>query len=167
MTAAMSGRASASWGRSRPSLDRNYDTPGGAPATVVGKFPTADPTSLGVAVPSTSIRAGRLLHRSSRSSPIRTPRLLHAEDHYERPRLRAAAEDLRDVTHGDQITGLTPAQARSSGHCPWTPTRRLAVGQGQCGQHGTLFDFANPSTAPRAGATPGRISDPRFRENAS
>lgn len=122
-----------------------YDTPGiGAPATIVGKFPTADPTNLEVA------RALYFYPREiafytklAQYSPIRTPRLLHAELDMSDHSFVLLLEDLRDVTHGDQITGLSPAQAEAA----VTALGRLhGAWWGKVDAAGmeTLFDFANP-----------------------
>lgn len=125
-------------------LSIEYDTPGGAPATVVGKFPTADPTNLGVAralyfYP----REVAFYTKLAQHSPIRTPRLLHAEIDMSDHSFVLLLEDLRDVTHGDQITGLTPAQAEAA----VTALGRLhGAWWGKVDAAGmeTLFDFANP-----------------------
>lgn len=122
-----------------------YDTPGsGAPATIVGKFPTADPTNLEVAralyfYP----REIAFYTRLAQHSPIRTPRLLHAELDMSDHSFVLLLEDLCDVTHGDQITGLSPAQAEAA----VTALARLhGAWWGKVDAPGmeTLFDFANP-----------------------
>jgi hypothetical protein len=122
-----------------------YDKPGnGAPATVVGKFPTADPTNLDVAralffYP----REVAFYTKLAQDSPIRTPRLLHAELDMRDHSFVLLLEDLYDVTHGDQITGLTPAQAEAAVtalgrlHGAWWGRVDVAGME-------TLFDFANP-----------------------
>ncbi|MGD9880956.1 MAG: phosphotransferase [Reyranella sp.] len=126
-------------------LSLEYDKPGnGAPATVVGKFPTADPTNLGVAralyfYP----REVAFYTKLAQHSPIRTPRLLHADLDMGDHSFVLLLEDLRDVTHGDQIAGLSPVQAEAA----VTALARLhGAWWGKVDGPGleTLFDFANP-----------------------
>jgi hypothetical protein len=126
-------------------LSIDYDKPAnGAPATVVGKFPTADPTNLGVAralffYP----REVAFYTKLAQHSPIRTPRLLHAELDMSDQSFVLLLEDLRDVTHGDQISGLTPTQAEAA----VTALARLhGAWWGKVDSPGmeSLFDFANP-----------------------
>lgn len=126
-------------------LSIEYDKPAdGAPATVVGKFPTADPTNLGVA---RSLyfypREVAFYTKLAQHSPIRTPRLLHAELDMSDHSFVLLLEDLRDVVHGDQIVGLTPAQAEAA----VTALGRLHGawwGKVDASGMGTLFDFTNP-----------------------
>lgn len=126
-------------------LSLAYDKPdAAAPATVVGKFPTADPTNLGVAralyfYP----REVAFYTKLARHSPIRTPRLLHADLDMSDHSFVLLLEDLRDVEHGDQITGLTPVQAEAA----VTALARLhGAWWGKVDAPGmeTLFDFASP-----------------------
>src|SRR5690242_11209006 len=98
-------------------LSITYDKPEeGAPATIISKFPTADPTNLGVA---------RMLYfyprevafytKLAQYSPIRTPRLFHAELDMTDSSFVLLLEDLRNAILGDQVAGLTPAQAEEIG----------------------------------------------------
>lgn len=124
-------------------LTLGYDTPQeGAPASLIAKFPTADPTNLGVA---------RLLHfyprevafysKLAQYSPIRTPRLLHAELDPADHSFTLLLEDLGGATPGDQVAGLTPAQAEAAIvalgrlHGAWW-------GKVDAGGMEALFDFA-------------------------
>ena len=126
-------------------LSIGYDkVEAGAPASVIGKFPTTDPTNLGVA---------RALHfyprevafytKLARHSPIRTPGLLHAQLDMADHSFVLLLEDIRDVRGGDQVAGLTPAQAEAAIaaigrlHATWW-------GKVDSADMGALFDFANP-----------------------
>ncbi|WP_422003202.1 phosphotransferase [Reyranella sp.] len=125
-------------------LTIDYDRPEpGAPASVIAKFPTADPVNLGVA------RALFLYPREiafytrlATHAPIRTPRLLHAELDLADHSFALLLEDLRDATPGDQIAGLTPAQAEAA----ITALARLHGGfwgKVDAGDMTALFDFAS------------------------
>lgn len=126
-------------------LSIGYDKAGtDAPASIICKFPTADPTNLAVA---------RALHfyprevgfytKLAQYSPIRTPRLLHAELDMSDHSFVLLLEDLRSATLGDQIAGLTPAQAEAA----ITAIGRLHGawwGKVDSGDMDALFDFASP-----------------------
>jgi len=126
-------------------LSITYDkADSGAPASLIGKFPTADPVNLGVAralyfYP----REVAFYTKLAQYSPIRTPRLFHAELDMTDQSFVLLLEDLRGATMGDQVAGLTPPQAEAA---------ITAIGR----LHGTwwgkvdssdmvaLFDFAGP-----------------------
>lgn len=131
-----------------------YDsTETGAPASVIGKFPTADPTNLGVA---RSLyfypREVAFYTQLAQHSPIRTPRLYHAELDMSDHSFVLLLEDMLGATPGDQVAGLTPAQteaaisAISRLHGAWW-------GKVDAGGMEALFDFTNPEycTAVQAG----------------
>jgi aminoglycoside/choline kinase family phosphotransferase len=128
---------------SRLSID--YDkVEEGVPASIISKFPTADPTNLDIA------HALRCYPREvafytnlAQYSPIRTPRLFHAELDMNDHSFVLLLEDIRSATLGDQIAGLTPAQAEAG----ITAIGRLHGawwGKVDAGDMEALFDFANP-----------------------
>ncbi len=128
---------------SRLSID--YEKPEtGAPASVISKFPTADPTNLGVArALSFYPREVAFYTKLARYSPIRTPRLFHAELDMADHSFVLLLEDLHGATLGDQITGLTPAQAEAA----ITAIGRLHGtwwGKVDSGEMTALFDFSDP-----------------------
>lgn len=122
-----------------------YDKPeDGAPATLISKFPTADPTNLDIA---------RSLHfyprevgfysKLAQYSPIRTPRLFHAELDMVDHSFVLLLEDIRHAILGDQVAGLTPAQAEAA----ITAIGRLHGawwGKVDSGDMDALFDFSDP-----------------------
>lgn len=116
----------------------------GAPATVISKFPTPDPTNLGVArmlffYP----REVAFYTKLAQYSPIRTPRLFHAELDLTDHSFVLLLEDMRNAILGDQVAGLTPAQAEAA----ITAIGRLHGawwGKVDSGDMDALFDFANP-----------------------
>jgi hypothetical protein len=131
-------------------LTIGYDKPQeakaqGAPGSLIAKFPTADPVNSGVA---------RMLHfyprevafytRLAQYSPIRTPRLFHAELDLADHSFTLLLEDLGAATPGDQVAGLTPAQAEAAIvalgrlHGAWW-------GKVDAGGMEALFDFADPN----------------------
>lgn len=126
-------------------LSIGYDKAGaGAPASVISKFPTADPINLGVArmlffYP----REVAFYTQLAQHSPIRTPRLLHADLDMSDHSFVLLLEDMGGATPGDQITGLTPAQAEAAIraiarlHGAWW-------GKVDSGGMDALFDFADP-----------------------
>lgn len=122
-----------------------YDKPEeGAPATIISKFPTADPTNLGVArmlffYP----REVAFYTKLAQYSPIRTPRLFHAELDMNDHSFVLLLEDMRNALLGDQVAGLTPAQAEAA----ITAVGRLHGawwGKVDSGEMDALFDFRNP-----------------------
>lgn len=126
-------------------LSITYDAAeSGAPASLIAKFPTMDPVNLGVA------RALYLYPREvafysklAQHSPIRTPRLLHAELDMADHGFVLLLEDMRDTAPGDQVTGLTPSQAEAG----ITAIARLHGawwGKVDTGGMDALFDFASP-----------------------
>ncbi len=126
-------------------LSIGYDKPDTAlPSSIIAKFPTADPVNLGVArmlffYP----REVAFYKQLARYSPIRTPRLLHAELDMSDHSFVLLLEDMGSATLGDQIAGLTPAQAEAA----MTAIGRLHGawwGKVDSGAMDALFDFANP-----------------------
>ncbi|MEI6200406.1 MAG: phosphotransferase [Enhydrobacter sp.] len=126
-------------------LSITYDKAGsGAPASLIGKFPTTDPVNLGVAralyfYP----REVAFYTKLAQYSPIRTPRLFHAELDMSDQSFMLLLEDLRGATMGDQVAGLTPPQAEAA----VTAIGRLHGtwwGQVDSGDMDALFDFASP-----------------------
>src|SRR5260370_4077900 len=117
-----------------------------APASIISKFPTADPTNLGVAralyfYP----REVAFYTKLAQYSPIRTPRLFHAELDMTDHSFVLLLEDMRSATLVDQIAGLTPAQAEAAIaaigrlHGAWW-------GKVDSGDMDALFDFAHPQS---------------------
>jgi aminoglycoside/choline kinase family phosphotransferase len=81
--------------------------------------------------------------RLAQYSPIRTPRLLHAELDMADHSFVLLLEDMRGATMGDQLAGLTPAQAEAA----ITAIGRLHGawwGKVDAGGMEALFDFAGP-----------------------
>jgi len=126
-------------------LSLGYDSPEtDSPLSIIAKFPTADPVNLGVArmlffYP----REVAFYTQLARHSPIRTPRLFHAELDMQDHSFVLLLEDMGGATLGDQITGLTPAQAEAA----ITAIGRLHGawwGKVDSGAMDALFDFANP-----------------------
>jgi aminoglycoside/choline kinase family phosphotransferase len=115
-----------------------------APASIISKFPTADPTNLGVArALSFYPREVAFYTKLAQYSPIRTPRLLHAALDMADHSFVLLLEDMRSATLGDQVAGLTPAQAEAA----ITAIGRLHGawwGKVDSGDMDALFDFANP-----------------------
>jgi hypothetical protein len=126
-------------------LSITYDRPaGGAPASLIGKFPATDPVNLGVA------RALYLYPREvgfytklAHHSPIRTPRLFHAELDMADQSFVLLLEDLHDATPGDQLAGLTAAQAEAA-IVAIARLHGMWWGKVDSGDMDALFDFANP-----------------------
>jgi hypothetical protein len=123
----------------------DYDKPGpGAPASIIGKFPTADPVNLGVA---RSLyfypREVAFYTQLAQYSPLRTPRLLHAELDMSDHGFVLLLEDMAGATAGDQIAGLTPAQAEADIRAI---ARLHGAWWGKVDASGmeALFDFTNP-----------------------
>ena len=116
----------------------------GAPASIISKFPTADPTNLGVArMLSFYPREVAFYTKLAQYSPIRTPRLFHAELDMADHSFVLLLENMGSATLGDQIAGLTPAQAEAA----ITAIGRLHGawwGKVDAGDMDALFDFANP-----------------------
>ena len=126
-------------------LSITYDrTDSGAPASLIAKFPTVDPVNLGVA---RSLyfypREVAFYTKLAQYSPIRTPRLFHAELDMADHGFVLLLEDLRGATMGDQIAGLAPPQAEAA----ITAIGRLHGtwwGKVDSGDMDALFDFAGP-----------------------
>ena len=126
-------------------LSITYDkADSGAPASLIGKFPTTDPVNLGVAralyfYP----REVAFYTKLAQYSPIRTPRLFHAELDMPDQSFLLLLEDLGGATMGDQVAGLAPAQAEAAIaalgrlHGTWW-------GKVDSGDMDSLFDFAGP-----------------------
>jgi hypothetical protein len=126
-------------------LSITYEKPeASAPASIISKFPTSDPTNLGVArMLSFYPREVAFYTKLAQYSPIRTPRLLHAELDMTDQSFVLLLEDLRSASLGDQIAGLTPPQAEAA----ITAIGRLHGawwGKVDSGDMDALFDFANP-----------------------
>jgi hypothetical protein len=116
----------------------------GSPASLIGKFPTADPVNLNVA------RALYLYPREvgfytklAQHSPIRTPRLFHAELDMADQGFVLLLEDLGGATPGDQLAGLTPGQAEAA-IVAIARLHGMWWGKVDSGEMDALFDFANP-----------------------
>ncbi|SKA32091.1 Ecdysteroid kinase [Enhydrobacter aerosaccus] len=122
-----------------------YDKPeDGAPGTIISKFPTTDPANLGIA---RSLyfypREVAFYTKLAQYSPVRTPRLFHAELDMADHSFVLLLEDIRNAVLGDQVAGLTPAQADAA----VTAIGRLHGawwGKVDSGDMDTLFDFSNP-----------------------
>jgi len=126
-------------------LSITYDkADSGAPASLIGKFPTTDLVNLGVAralyfYP----REVTFYTKLAQYSPIRTPRLFHAELDMTDQSFVLLLEDLSGATMGDQVGGLTPPQAEAA----ITAIGRLHGtwwGKVDSGDMDALFDFASP-----------------------
>jgi hypothetical protein len=122
-----------------------YDKPeSSAPASLIAKFPTVDPVNLGVAralyfYP----REVAFYTKLAQYSPIRTPRLLHAELDMADHGFVLLLEDMSGAALGDQLAGLTPPQAEAA----ITAIGRLHGawwGKVDSGEMDALFDFASP-----------------------
>jgi hypothetical protein len=115
-----------------------------SPTSIISKFPTADPINLGVArALSFYPREVAFYTKLAQYSPIRTPRLFHAELDMTDHSFVLLLEDLRGATLGDQIAGLMPVQAEAA----ITAIGRLHGtwwGKVDAGDMDALFDFANP-----------------------
>ncbi len=126
-------------------LTIDYDAPeAGAPGSIIGKFPTTDPTNLGVAkslyfYPREVAFYGQL----AQHSPIRTPGLYHADLDMSDHGFVLLLEDLSEATPGNQVAGTTPEQTRAALdaigrlHGAWWDK---VDGE----EMAALFDFANP-----------------------
>ena len=137
----ISASASASWPRCRASRSATTRPEAGAPASIISKFPTADPVNLGVArMLSFYPREVAFYTKLAQHSPIRTPRLLHADLDMSDHSFVLLLEDMGGATLGDQIAGLTPAAGRGGDNGHRAPARRL-VGQGRLRRHGCAVRF--------------------------
>jgi hypothetical protein len=126
-------------------LSIDYDKPGvEGPASVIAKFPAKDPANLGVA---RSLffypREVAFYTKLAQYSPIRTPRLIHAELDMSDHSFVLLLEDLRGATLGDQVAGLTPAQA-DAGISAIAKLHGTWWGKVDSGGMEALFDFTNP-----------------------
>jgi hypothetical protein len=92
---------------------------GGAPSTIVAKFPTQSPDIRAMMQPTRIYeREHRFYRELADQSPIRTPYIHHvtcataveASDE----RYMLLLEDLAGLTLGDQVAGVTPEQARAA-----------------------------------------------------
>jgi hypothetical protein len=126
-------------------LSIEYDKPtAGAPRSIIGKFPTSDPTNLEVA---RSLffypREVAFYAKLAQHSPIRTPHLLHAALDMSDHSFVLLLEDMAGATLGDQVAGLTSAQAEAAIaaigrlHGAWW-------GKVDSDAMAALFDFTNP-----------------------
>ncbi len=95
------------------------DDAAGAPATVVAKFPTSSPEIRAMMHPTRIYeREHRFYRELADQTPLRTPDVYHVTCE---PAAEAAderymmlMEDLSSLTLGDQVTGVTPVQARAA-----------------------------------------------------
>ena len=90
-----------------------YDgDPGGAPRTVVGKFPSPDETSRGAGIAfGNYVREVRFYNELAASALITAPRCLHADVDPDTGEFVLIMEDLAPATQGDQLRGVTVEQA--------------------------------------------------------
>jgi hypothetical protein len=94
------------------------DAPG-APAAVIAKFPTSSP-DIRVMMHPTRIyeREHRFYAELAATTPVRTPAVFHItcapSDVPDDERYLMLMEDLSSLTIGDQVTGVTPAQAHAA-----------------------------------------------------
>ena len=91
----------------------------GAPATVVAKFPTQSPEIRSMMHPTRIYeREHRFYAEVAATSPVRTPAVYHVTcepaDEPAAERYMLLLEDLSSLTLGDQVTGVTPTQARAA-----------------------------------------------------
>jgi hypothetical protein len=92
---------------------------GGAPTSLIAKFPTSSPDIRAMMQPTRIYeREHRFYRELADESPVRTPRIFHItctvapEAHDEEYLL--LIEDLGRLTLGDQVAGVTPEQARAA-----------------------------------------------------
>lgn len=84
----------------------------GAPATVVGKFPSSDETSRSTGVLfGNYVREVKFYNELAASSLIATPRVFHADVDLATHEFVLIMEDLAPATQGDQLKGVTVDQA--------------------------------------------------------
>ena len=90
-----------------------YDgSPNGAPATVVGKFPSSDETSRRAGVLfGNYIREVKFYNELAATALIATPRALHADVDLATHEFVLIMEDLAPARQGDQLEGVTVDQA--------------------------------------------------------
>jgi hypothetical protein len=91
----------------------------GAPTTVVAKFPTQSPDIRAMMHPTRIYeREHRFYRELAAHSPVRTPAVFHVTcepaDEPAAERYMMLMEDLSDLTLGDQVAGVAPAQARAA-----------------------------------------------------
>lgn len=125
-------------------LTVQYDKATSGPSSFISKCPTANATNLQVARSQYFYpREVSFYTRLAQHSPIRTPRLYHAELDMTDHTFVLLLEDLADLQRGDQVTGLTPEQANTAIdaiarlHGAWW-------GKVDSGAMDALFDIANP-----------------------
>ncbi|MDY7101426.1 MAG: phosphotransferase [Actinomycetota bacterium] len=88
-----------------------WDEPEGRPATIVGKFPSADPNARQNAFANGNYRKEWLFYdRVAPTVGIRTPQCYVARYDTAAPDFVLLMEDLCDSCQGDQLDGLTPDQ---------------------------------------------------------
>jgi hypothetical protein len=98
----------------RYELDFEGD-PGDAPRTLVGKFPSDDPTSRQTGVMLKNYLKEVSFYRQLRSQlGIRTPRCYYAEIEGDGPSHLLLLEDLAPATQGDQLAGCSVEIARAA-----------------------------------------------------
>jgi hypothetical protein len=91
----------------------------GAPTTVMAKFPTQSPDIRTMMHPTRIYeREHRFYAEVAAVSPVRTPAIFHVTcepaDEPAAERYMLLMEDLGGLTLGDQVAGVTPAQARAA-----------------------------------------------------
>ncbi len=94
-------------------FELEYDRPeAGAPGTVVGKFPSPDPTSRATAASQASyLREVRFYQEIAATVDIRTPRCFYAEIDLASNAFALIMEDLAPARQGDQLEGCSVDQA--------------------------------------------------------
>jgi len=126
-------------------LALTYDQPeDGAPDTIIAKFATPDAANLEIARTLRFYpREVGFYSRLAQYSPLRTPRLFHAQIDAAGDSFVLLLEDIRHALPGDQLAGLTPSQAEAA----ITAIGRLHGawwGKVDGGEMDALFDFASP-----------------------
>jgi hypothetical protein len=122
-----------------------YDKPEtGAPKSLVGKFPTQDPTNLAIAKSLYFYpREVAFYTQLAQYSPVRTAALYHADLDMTDHRFVLLLEDFAEAQLADQIAGTTPEQTETALqqiarlHGAWW-------GKVDGDEMAALFDFANP-----------------------
>ncbi len=94
-------------------FDLEYDrAEAGVPGTVVGKFPSSDPTSRATAASQGSyVREVRFYQQVAATVDIRTPRCFYAEIDLTSNQFALIMEDLAPARQGDQLEGCSVDQA--------------------------------------------------------
>jgi hypothetical protein len=116
----------------------------GAPISVIGKFPTQDPTNLEIAKSLFFYpREVAFYTQLAQHSPLRTASLYHADLDMTDHRFVLLLEDFAEAQLADQVAGTTPEQTETALqqiarlHGAWW-------GKVDGDEMAALFDFANP-----------------------